>query len=76
MVWVAAKYGKDNWRQGQPQSASLASLERHLLKYRQGMTDEDHLAAVVWNALSLLNVDEYMKDNPDICDEFGRYPVK
>ena len=70
----AAKYGIDNWRKGQPQNEVLASLERHILAYRKGDTTEDHLAAVVWNALSLLNVDEYMKDNADVYNIFGQYP--
>lgn len=67
----ADKYGANNWRLGQPQSAVVDSLLRHLTKYLMGMEDEDHLAAVVWNALSLMNVDEYMRDNPDVFDAFG-----
>jgi hypothetical protein len=72
----AEKYGTDNWRKGQPQSVVVGSIMRHLTKYRQGETDEDHLAAIIWNALSLLNVDEYMSDNPAVFDEFGRYPSR
>lgn len=67
----AKKYKDNNWRKGQPQSAVLGSLLRHLTKWQMGMTDEDHLAAVVWNALSLLNADEYYKDNPAVCDIIG-----
>jgi hypothetical protein len=64
----AEKYGGHNWRRGQPQSACLASLQRHLTQYMMGATDEDHLSAVVFNALSMLNVDEHHKNNPYLYD--------
>lgn len=70
-VWYglgAEKYGDNNWRMGQPKSAVLGSLFRHLFKYMRGMEDEDHLAAVIWNALCLMNADTYHSDNPLICD--------
>lgn len=70
-VWYALgaeKYGDNNWRKGQQQSAVLGSLLRHISKYMRGMTDEDHLAAIVWNALCLMNVETYHKDNPAIAD--------
>lgn len=68
-VWYALgadKYGDNNWRLGQPKSAVMGSLLRHLTKYMMGMTDEDHLSAVIWNAFSLMNVDMYYKDNTDL----------
>jgi hypothetical protein len=64
----AEKYGDNNWRLGQPKSHVLGSLIRHLSKYIKGDTDEDHLSAVIWNALSLMNVDEYHKDDSKIND--------
>jgi hypothetical protein len=64
----AEKYGDNNWRKGQPKSHVMGSLIRHLTKYQMGMTDEDHLSAVIWNALSLMNVDEYHADNPTLND--------
>jgi hypothetical protein len=64
----ADKYGDNNWRKGQPQSAVVGSLSRHLAKYVMGMRDEDHLAAIVWNAFSLMNAEEYYGDNRDVCD--------
>jgi hypothetical protein len=59
----AEKYGDNNWRKGQPKKHVMGSLLRHLTKYQMGMTDEDHLSAVIWNALALMNVDEYYADN-------------
>lgn len=66
-VWYglgAEKYGEDNWRLGQPQKKVIGSLLRHLTKYTMGDESEDHLAAVVWNALCLMHVDEYLRDTP------------
>lgn len=76
-IWYgvgAEKYGDNNWRLGQPQSAVIGSLMRHLTKYMNGERDEDHLAAVVWNALSLMNSDEYYSDDPLICDISHYFP--
>ena len=64
----AEKYGSNNWRKGQPASVVIGSLHRHLSKIIKGDTTEDHYAAVVWNALALMNVDEYYKENPLIND--------
>lgn len=54
----AVHYGEHNWAKGMPQSRVLASLERHLMAYQQGKTDEDHLAALAFNAMVLLSQDE------------------
>lgn len=64
----ADKYGVNNWRLGQPSTAVFGSLMRHLTKYVMGYKDEDHLAAVVWNALCLMNNDTYHADNEEVCD--------
>lgn len=72
----AEKYEPDNWRKGQPKDATMDSLLRHLESYRRGETDEDHLSAVVWNALSMMHVDEYLlREHPEL--DFGyKYPKK
>lgn len=64
----ADKYGDNNWRKGQPQSAVLGSLLRHLTKWMMGDKTEDHLSAIVWNSLCLMNTDEYYLDNEMIAD--------
>lgn len=64
----AKHYSTNNWRKGQPMSTTIGSLQRHLAKYMLGYDDEDHLSAVVFNALSLLNADEYFKDDPLVND--------
>jgi len=47
-----AEVDEINWIKGIPTSRILASLMRHLEAARAGEQDEDHLAAVVWNALA------------------------
>lgn len=51
----AEKYGEANWQKGMPTSRMLASLMRHLESYRLGDREEDHLAAVVWNAFAIMH---------------------
>ncbi len=69
----AEKYGRDNWRLGQPKDATYDSLLRHLESYKSGETDEDHLSAVIWNAFSMMHVDEYLlESHPEL--EFTRVP--
>ena len=62
------KYGDNNWRKGQPQTACLGSMLRHITKYVMGDDSEDHLSAIVFNALSMMNVDMYLRDNKDVYD--------
>lgn len=54
----AQKYGDDNWRQGIPLRRYLDSMLRHAFKFLAGSRDEDHLAAVIWNASCLLETQE------------------
>lgn len=51
----AVKYAPRNWEAGMPFSRCVASLERHLLAFKMGKVDEDHLAAIAWNAQALLH---------------------
>lgn len=70
-IWYglgAEKYGDNNWRRGQPSSQVFGSLMRHASKYAQGMRDEDHLAAIVWNAFALMFNEIHYKDDPEIHD--------
>ncbi len=54
----AAKYGDKNWEKGQPVSRYLDSAIRHLYSYLAGSRDEDHLAAVAWNAFAAIHTIE------------------
>lgn len=48
----AKKYSAHNWRGGIPLSRYLDSMCRHAFQLCEGMTDEDHAAAVAWNAIA------------------------
>lgn len=59
--WMARgvdHYGERNWEKGIPFSVCYASLLRHVLKFAAGRTDEDHLAAVVFNAQAMMHYQE------------------
>jgi|SRR5579871_261819 len=50
----AIKYGKNNWRKGMPCSVFFDSCARHLMKLADGWEDEDHAAAILWNAMAYI----------------------
>lgn len=54
----AELYGEFNWVKGQDFSRVYASMFRHLLQWREGQTDEDHLAALAWGAFALMHYEE------------------
>ena len=59
--WLAAgakRYAPRNWEQGMPTTRCVASLLRHTESYLAGDSDEDHLAAIMCNAMFLLHYDE------------------
>lgn len=58
----ARKYGADNWRKGMPFARTYNSLARHLNQWHEGLLDEDHLSAVVWGCLTLLETENLIKD--------------
>jgi hypothetical protein len=51
----AEKYGRHNWQLGQSLGRAERSLERHWAAYLAGEREEDHLAAVVFNACVILD---------------------
>lgn len=50
----AKKYDDNNWQKGIPTRRVFGSLLRHAFLWFYGDTSEDHLAAVIWNAITLL----------------------
>ena len=64
----ARKYGNYNYRLGMLSSDIEDSMQRHMVAYWQGKQDEDHLAAIIANALFLLFNEKYYADNPAIHD--------
>lgn len=65
----AAKYAPRNWEKGMPYSRCLDSALRHINKFQRGWTDEDHLAAAVWNLCSIIHFEEtHMEEFNDLPD--------
>ena len=57
----AKRYAERNWEKGMPFSRCIASLKRHVMKYQQGKRDEDHLAAIMFNAMALIHYEEMIE---------------
>lgn len=62
----ARKYAERNWENGIPVSVMIDSGFRHLLKYLDGQTDEDHLTAAAWNILGAMWMEEKHPELQDI----------
>jgi len=50
----AISYGEGNYEKGMPFSRVYESLLRHIYAWAEGDRVEDHLAAVAWNAFTLM----------------------
>lgn len=61
----AKKYGDRNWEKGLSVKDCINRMVRHALKAACGLTDEDHLAAVMWNAAAAKTM---IKRRPDCND--------
>jgi hypothetical protein len=66
----AEKYEARNWEKGMPFSRMVDSLLRHAFAVSAGQMDEDHLAAVVFNALGIMEFQEHGRT--DLDDVFNR----
>lgn len=49
----ALKYSDRNWEKGIPAHSFADSAMRHFCKYMDGLDDEDHLIAAIWNLCGL-----------------------
>lgn len=77
-AWLAAgakKYLERNWEQGMPISRCIASLERHVIAYKKGKRDEDHMAAIRTNAGFILHYEAMIKLGvlPKELDDMPKY---
>jgi hypothetical protein len=70
----AKKYFERNWEKGMPFSRCTASLRRHVMRFQQGAKDEDHLAAVLFNAMALVHYEE-MIERGMLPSELNDMPV-
>lgn len=62
----AERFGPYNWQKGIPCHSFADSALRHLLKYMDGQTDEDHLIAAIWNLCGLAWTEEKLPELMDI----------
>lgn len=65
-------YPERNWEKGLPMHSMLDSAIRHLVKYMDGMTDEDHLCAAATNLLMAMWTEEKRPEQQDIPSRMGR----
>jgi hypothetical protein len=59
------KYGERNWEKGMPFSRFINSAKRHLAQFMMGKEDEDHLAAVIFNAQAIIHFQELGRTDLD-----------
>lgn len=68
----ALKYEERNWEKGIPAHSFADSALRHIFKYMDGYTDEDHLIAAIWNLCGLAWTEE---KKPELMDIPARMEV-
>jgi hypothetical protein len=59
-------YAERNWEKGIPMHSMVDSAMRHLVKYIDGWTDEDHLCAATTNLLMAMWTEEKKPEMQDI----------
>lgn len=70
-------YPERNWEKGLPIHTMIDSAFRHLAKYADGWTDEDHLTAAATNLLMAMWMEEKVPEMQDIPTRQGHMsPVK
>ena len=62
----APHYPERNWEKGLPMHSMIDSAFRHLAKYVDGQTDEDHLCAAATNLLMAMWMEEKRPEMQDI----------
>jgi hypothetical protein len=62
----AKKYGRLNYQKGIPISAFMDSALRHIFKYLDGWSDEDHLSAAAFNILGAMQMEERNEEMQDV----------
>jgi hypothetical protein len=62
----AGKYAPRNWEKGISTSRCMDSAKRHINRYMQGLKDEDHLAAAVWNLMAIMHFEAVKPEMQDI----------
>lgn len=60
------RYPERNWEKGLPIHTTIDSALRHLAKYVDGRTDEDHLCAAATNLLMAMWLEDHKPEMQDI----------
>lgn len=68
-------YEPRNWEKGLPMHSMIDSAFRHLAKYMDGQTDEDHLCAATTNLLMAMWMEEKHPEMQDIPTRSGARTV-
>lgn len=71
-VTGVAHYPERNWEIGIPMHTMMDSAMRHILKYMDGWTDEDHLCAAATNLLMAMWTEEKRPDMQDIPSRIAK----
>ena len=57
----AKKYGRHNWSKGVDLSRYQDAIMRHTLQAAEGLTDQNHLASIMWNAAGWMWTEDQIK---------------
>lgn len=68
----AEKYKPYNWAKGMAYSRFYASMFRHMQQFAMGETNEDHMAAIIFGALSIMYFQDIGRN--DLDDMESRFP--
>lgn len=80
MAKGAEKYDERNWEKGMSISRCVASISRHLIAFKMGLQNEDHLAAIAVNAQFIMHYEAMigmgklpitLDDMPDYEDDYN-----
>jgi len=71
----AIKYDANNWRKGIFMHDYIDSGLRHIYKYMEGWTDEDHLAMGCWNIMCAIATEEMIQKGlvPEDMDDVQHF---
>jgi len=75
---IEAGYAPRNWEKGLPLSSIIDSLLRHVYDELEGLTDENHAAAFLWNAMVYVHTKEAIRRGilPKELDDMPSYIPK
>lgn len=73
------KYGDRNWEKGAPFCRFADSALRHIFQWLEGMEDEDHLAAAMFNIGAIMELQERgradLDDRPEHPEDLTAQPA-